>query len=948
MASPLSNPPDLSAVPHAAVWLLDPLPDFLMDPGLAADGDSERLREFYAQWVQFIASLASWTDAATFGLRFSTRSGRTRIYLTCATHRAELAARLEAETAVLLRTHRLVSDAHASRVQLHDFREQTSLTKPALVQVRQQALRDFWKVPPALLNSANAATRFPWLTTSDAQSPPVVFSWRGPGGTFAIPFESLLSQPVACSITVMVQPTRLRAHEQEWLTHMAQIAQSKGEQNLQQIGSGAAVRVVDPAASLAGKLYMLQLSRLSVHAFTTLVICAADDSRTDVATSLAASVQSLVHEPPLDNPRHESSERLPSMAECATVAPNTENARIYESLIISDTSARTDLTRLSVLSDAPGAATVFRLPVSVKGGVPGVRVRQSPPDFHPGERIERCPSDCIQLGTFHSGGCAVVPVEDLTKHALITGFTGSGKTVTVLSIVHQLWVDHNIPFLVLESAKQEYRGLTQVEAMRFKSPALRVYTLGNELCAPFRLNPFELMPGIRVEAHLGKLQSCFEGAIPPIGPSASIISEALVRVYDDEGWSLTDVYPKNGKARRRFPTLKGFVESVSAVLIDRKYEGEVASNLQAALVGRFLPLLIGGKGRMFDCQRSSPSPQELFSVPTVLEMNDLMIEDKALMTMFLLTMLREYREMDRSGNGELKHVTLVEEAHNVLENVSSEGSGEGATKADTRYKAVQAFCSMLTEIRSLGEGLIIADQSPEKLARDAIRNTNLQIAHQLRDSDDREAIARAMIMSEEQQEFLGKLRPGQAAVFRTGLEKATFVQMDRYAPLANGIAGNASSQCRGKGFARVLSDEDLRTYMLSVDTGLIDCGGAVLPMLACQSCQSRCMHRDAVFALSGEPHALKIGREWFDLGDPRVRAQRGVSIEEFWNRGIRIAQSWTEREGGGREAAWCFFSHMWNRQSQSLGRKDDDDGLNAEMRDFFEIYWERTAASKHV
>ena len=31
---------------------------------------------------------------------------------------------------------------------------------------------------------------------------------------------------------------------------------------------------------------------------------------------------------------------------------------------------------------------------------------------------------------------------------------------------------------------------------------LRIYTLGNERCAPFRFNPFEIGPGVRVELHL--------------------------------------------------------------------------------------------------------------------------------------------------------------------------------------------------------------------------------------------------------------------------------------------------------------------------------------------------------------------------------------------------------------------------------------------------------------
>lgn len=223
-----------------------------------------------------------------------------------------------------------------------------------------------------------------------------------------------------------------------------------------------------------------------------------------------------------------------------------------------------------------------------------------------------------------------MPICDLTKHALICGFTGSGKTVTVLQILHQLWADHHIPFLVLESAKQEYRGLMGVSSL---SNVLRMFTLGNETAVPLRLNPFELLPGVRVEAHLNKLQTCFEGAIPPIGPSSSVISETLLRVYEARGWSLTDICPKQGP-RRQFPVMSDFVGCVEQVIEERGYEGEVRSNMRAALVGRFQPLLFGSRGRMFDTQRSMPSPNELFGCPTVLEMNDLHLEDKALVVMF--------------------------------------------------------------------------------------------------------------------------------------------------------------------------------------------------------------------------------------------------------------------------------------------------------------------------
>jgi hypothetical protein len=309
------------------------------------------------------------------------------------------------------------------------------------------------------------------------------------------------------------------------------------------------------------------------------------------------------------------------------------------------------LDRFPLLVDARGATTMFRLPVSVRGGVPGIEVRQFPPDFQPGPRQESLPPRSIELGRFEGGGLASVPVDDLTRHVLVTGFTGSGKTWTVLQLVHQLWADHDVPFLVLESAKQEYRCLCTVPAIRSKPEPVRIYTLGNETCVPLRLNPFELQPGVRVEAHVSRLQTCFEAAVPQVGPSTSIIAEALVEVYASKGFSLTDQPAAGQPLRREFPTLVEFVGEIERIIAARGYRGELLSNLQAALVGRFKPLLIGGKGKMFGCRRSEPSPEDLFRHPVVLEMNDLNLDDKALMVMFLLTALREHRELHKGAPG---------------------------------------------------------------------------------------------------------------------------------------------------------------------------------------------------------------------------------------------------------------------------------------------------------
>ena len=392
-------------------------------------------------------------------------------------------------------------------------------TLPGIVvaEVRQLETRSLWELPQSVRHGERLAREFAWLPKEEIENPRVVYPWWAPGGPYLLPMESLISQPVPVSLSIYLEPTILTSQEWTWLGFMAQEAQSKGEQNLQQLGSGAAIRMVDPSANLAGRLYIANLRRLSAAPFLVSVHCAAANGRTDVVQCLAGAIQALVQETPFDRPDQDD-ERLPSgsdvrlAGEGPNAAPAEALARQYQRLAFANVCGVRPLDRISYLVDARGAATTFRLPISVRGGVPGIQVRQSSPDFHPGPRVSEAPPDHIRLGEYLSGGCASMPLSDLTKHALVCGFTGSGKTVTVLYLLHQICVEHKIPFLVLESAKQEYRGLCGVAGF---ADILRVYSVGNENCVPLRLNPFELLPGVRVEAHLSKLQTCFEAAIPP-------------------------------------------------------------------------------------------------------------------------------------------------------------------------------------------------------------------------------------------------------------------------------------------------------------------------------------------------------------------------------------------------------------------------------------------------
>jgi hypothetical protein len=372
-------------------------------------------------------------------------------------------------------------------------------------------------------------------------------------------------------------------------------------------------------------------------------------------------------------------------------------------------------------------------------------------------------------------------------------------------------------------------------------------------------------------------------------------------IYQEKGWSLLDEgYPRNASPLL-FPTMADLQRMLLKLLMPasdtnghrgRGYSGEVLNNLKGFILGRVGALLQGSRGLMFGAQHSVPL-DELFSGPAVIELNELNEADKGLVVMFLLVMLREYREKHPVPGG-LGHVTVVEEAHNVLSNPAP------GTASEAQEKAVQAFCNMLAEIRSLGEGLIIADQSPQKLARDAIRNTNIQITHALRDSQDRDAIADCSLMTEEQRDYLGKIRTGWAATFFMGLEKATFVRVPPYAMQdSNDTEGRSG---RGVGFTSV-TDDQVREHMHPLNAA--DRNGPLFDL--CEPCQRKCAFRRAILK-GGTVNPPKLRELTENLGI----AATSVSAKELVRRHAYSSAQLAVWSGlpGTPDTLWCAAVHL--------------------------------------
>lgn len=365
----------------------------------------------------------------------------------------------------------------------------------------------------------------------------------------------------------------------------------------------------------------------------------------------------------------------------------------------------------------------------------------------------------------------------LTRHGFISGVTGSGKTNTVFQIIGEI-AARKVPFLVIEPAKTEYRALLNDHDI---GSAIRVFTLGDELVSPYRLNPFEVPEGISVAVHLDMLRAVFNASFGMWTPLPQVLETCLHEIYLDRGWDITtNTNPRlRGCADRSlaFPTLTELVRKVEVTVPKLGYDEKIASDLSAALRTRLNSLRTGGKGRMLDT-RFGLDFSELLSRPTILELEGMGDDDdKAFLMGLVMIRLIEHRRSQGDFDG-LRHLLIIEEAHRLLANTAPKQGGEGA-EADMKGKAVETFSNLLSEIRAYGQGVLVVDQVPTKLAPDVVKNTNLKLAHRLVAGDDREVVADAMVMTQNQQSALATLPVGFAAAFNDGEDAALLLQVAR-------------------------------------------------------------------------------------------------------------------------------------------------------------------------
>ena len=354
----------------------------------------------------------------------------------------------------------------------------------------------------------------------------------------------------------------------------------------------------------------------------------------------------------------------------------------------------------------------------------------------------------------------VLSKDSLAKHTFIAGVTGSGKTTTC----HKLLSEAKMPFLVIEPAKTEYRTL-----MRSYEDIV-VFTLGNEMVAPFRINPFELMEGEIISAHVDMIKATFTSAFPMEASMPQILEEAIYKCYEKTGWNInTNVRnDKENQKERIFPIMSDLLEELKAVVKSKNFGSQMEGDYIGSLVSRLSNLTVGSKGSMLNCETSTDF-NYIATHNVIIEMEELKSpEDKALFMGFILSRLAVVIKNKHRKNPEYKHLTLIEEAHRLLAKIEYGDSG-------AKKSAVETFTDLLAEVRKYGEGLIIVDQIPNKLASEVLKNTNTKIIHKILARDDKETVGDTMLMDDKQKEYLSALEVGNAIVFSEQTDKPVHI-----------------------------------------------------------------------------------------------------------------------------------------------------------------------------
>lgn len=371
------------------------------------------------------------------------------------------------------------------------------------------------------------------------------------------------------------------------------------------------------------------------------------------------------------------------------------------------------------------------------------------------------------------------PLKNLPKHAFLAGVPGSGKTNSMLHLVTTLYSKFDIPFLILEPAKQEYRALVNKPEMR----GTTVFSPSSGTKFLLHINPFQFPLKMSLAEHIRNVINVFEGSFSMDPPMPFLLDRAIERVYRDKGWL---PYMIN-QGTLPYPTMGELYDTLEQILEETDYEGEIKGNLKSVLQVRIGSLLSREMGDVFNVAESSMAPEEWLTRPVVIELEAMGSGPANFLTLMLSTLIRETLKVNplkrKDGSKKPRHVIFFEEAHNLIGPKAEKEAGENA---NPKIAATAFVVKMLAEVRALNEAIIIADQLPTAMAPEVIKNTSLKLGHRMTSQDDRQLLGSTMSADEVQLERMATFTTGRTLCIYEGLLKPFELQMEQWSKV-NGV-----------------------------------------------------------------------------------------------------------------------------------------------------------------
>lgn len=379
--------------------------------------------------------------------------------------------------------------------------------------------------------------------------------------------------------------------------------------------------------------------------------------------------------------------------------------------------------------------------------------------------------DAIQIGkVFHMRKTEKTPVKldinSLCSHTFITGSTGTGKSNMIYQILDKL-VDEEKKFLVIEPAKGEYKN---VLGGHYDA---KVYGTNPRITELLKINPFSFPDSISVLEHIDRLTEIFNACWPMYAAMPAVLKDAIEKAYKDKGW----VFSNYSYYSTDFPTFADLMKALPEVMENSLYSADTKSDYQGALITRVKSLTNGINGEIF-CANDEISNRDLFDKNVIVDISRVgSTETKSLLMGILIMKLQEYRLHTGKMNAALQHVTVLEEAHNLLRKTTLAQSQESS---NLQGKSVEMLTNAIAEMRTYGEGFIISDQAPDLLDDAVIRNTNTKLVFRLPDETDCERVGKSIALKPEQIRELAKLPAFVAAVYQNDWVEAVLCKSEKF------------------------------------------------------------------------------------------------------------------------------------------------------------------------